>query len=195
MSGASIVQRLAHAVKAMEPLIRSETADAGKYTYNYVNLNDVLASVKHALDDQELVVMQPIDYLGDGYAQVLTSLSCLDTDETLSFPGAIFKVMNDPQATGSAISYARRYSLTTLFALSAHDDDGAQAHRSVVQPTGRTEAEKMIRKMVGALPDAMAKEDFQSEFVEHFGCTLTNLPENRHGDALAWAKDRERVNA
>jgi hypothetical protein len=187
----SITQRFAKAVSECSSVAKTKTADTGKYSYTYANLDDVLATVKEALAKHGLVFVQPITMLSDGYAQVATHIIATEDDayqEPLVFPGTPFKVMNDPQATGSAITYARRYSLTALFALATPDDDGGKAHRAVTSPNERTEAEKQVRQIVKALPDAMAREDFQTEFINHFGCTLTALPESGHGDALAWAK-------
>ena len=39
----------------------------------------------------------------------------------------LFVLPNDPQAQGSAITYARRYGLMSLLCLSAEDDDGESA--------------------------------------------------------------------
>jgi hypothetical protein len=40
---------------------------------------------------------------------------------------------NDPQAQGSAISYARRYAITSILNLAISDDDGEAASRPVRQ--------------------------------------------------------------
>ena len=185
------LQRIAIAIAEMEQVNKSETADTGKYQYRYANLNSFLAMAKGIFSKHHITLTQPVVMLPDGFAQVHVllrdQLSCA-IDDT---PGTPFKVMTDPQATGSAITYARRYTLTTVFCLAVgDDDDGGQAHRAAVRPNGRTEAEVQVREIVAGLPDAMAREDFAAAFVEHFGSTLTNLPESRHGDALTWAKAR-----
>jgi hypothetical protein len=43
-------------------------------------------------------------------------------------------VKNDAQGVGSAITYARRYSLKTFFALSEDDDDGNAASQNAKYP-------------------------------------------------------------
>ncbi len=42
---------------------------------------------------------------------------------------------NNPQKLGSAITYAKRYSLSTLFALSSADDDGNQGSQRPDKPS------------------------------------------------------------
>lgn len=187
----SFRQRIAAAINAMEQVNKSETADTGKYQYRYANLNNFLTMTRGILGEHQITLTQPVEMLPDGFAQVHVLLRDQLSDATEDIPGTPFKVMSDPQATGSAITYARRYTLTTVFCLAVgDDDDGAQAHRAAVRPNGRTEAEVLVREIVAGLPDAMSKEDFATAFVEHFGSTLTNLPESRHGDALTWAKAR-----
>jgi hypothetical protein len=99
----------------------------------------------------------------------------------------VFPVKGEPQALGSALTYLRRYALTTLFALNVEDDDGAQAQRAAVAPTHRTPAEGEIREMMtGLTADGLA--DFAADFKEEFGSTLSALPESRHGEALKFTK-------
>jgi ERF superfamily len=112
----------------------------------------------------------------------------VDTGDTLEFGGPVFPVKGEPQATGSALTYYRRYALTTLFALNVEDDDGAQAQRAAVSPDHRTEAEAEVRR-IGAAMDETTREQFVHDFKAHFGCTLRHLGESRHGDALLWSKN------
>lgn len=182
----NVYKKIARAVQKVGQITKDKTADTGKYEYHYADLTQVLQVVKTALTEQGLVLLQPITPNGEGSFAIMTTLIDGDTGISVNFPGPVFQVRPDPQAIGSAISYGRRYALTTLFALEVEDDDGALAHRAETQPGQRTEAEKKIRKWVEGLPDAMAKEDFQAEFVAAFGSGLTNLPESKHGDALTW---------
>jgi hypothetical protein len=41
---------------------------------------------------------------------------------------------NDPQALGSAISYARRYAVSSILSLKIEDDDAESAMKSVREP-------------------------------------------------------------
>ena len=178
--------KLAAAVAAMGSVSKTKTADTGKYKYKYADLSDVIDAVNQALEEQQLAFMQPIEAHGE-YQSIVTVIIDRSTGDAISFPGPSYKIMNDPQANGSAISYGRRYALTTLFGLKTEDDDGAMAHRAATQPGQRTPAEAEVRDIVKKMP-AEHREEFQHDFVEEFGSTLTNLPESRHGDALTFAK-------
>lgn len=181
-----IASRFAVAVANVGVVTREGEADTGSYTYRYVHINAILNVVKAALADQFLVVTQPIA-VTDGILMVTTEIRCMYSGETLTFPGPGCPVKGDPQQAGSAITYFRRYALTSLFGIEAEDDDGALAHRAVARPGRRTEAEGLIRDMVADFDNA-TRDQFMADFRDEFNSTLTNLPESRHGDALTWAR-------
>jgi hypothetical protein len=179
--------KLGKALVAVEAVTRSNEANAGSYTYRYTDLTSVLKVVKAALTPLNMAVTQPVGINDNDIMSVSTIIIDIDTGESMSFPGPGCPVPKDPQQQGSAISYFRRYALTSIFALEVEDDDGALAHRGAVAPTKRTEAEENIRSIVEALTAderAMFIEDFKAEF----NASLSDLPESRHGAALKFAK-------
>jgi hypothetical protein len=179
--------KLGKALVAVEAVTRSNEANAGSYTYRYTDLTSVLKVVKAALTPLNMAVTQPVGINDNDVMSVSTIIIDIDTGESMSFPGPGCPVPKDPQQQGSAISYFRRYALTSIFALEVEDDDGALAHRGAVAPTKRTEAEENIRSIVEALTAderAMFIEDFKAEF----NASLSDLPESRHGAALKFAK-------
>lgn len=178
--------KIARATAALGPVIKDQTADVKSYTYNYANLNSVLHIVKDGLASEGLTLMQPIARDGE-YVIVTTLIIDTATGNFLSIPGPPFKIVGDPQAIGSSISYGRRYALVSLFALEAEDDDGALAHRAAVNPENRTAAETEVRRMIAAMEQA-PRQSFIADFKETFGCGLSDLPESRHGEALGYTK-------
>lgn len=192
----SAVAKLARARLLVKPVTKSQTADTGKYTYTYASLGSVMEAVDAACAEVKLSWWQHIHTVEGGW-QLDTVLFDLEDESPESqmavWGGPINTIKADPQANGSALTYARRYGLTTLFGLNQEDDDGAMAHRAATTPNERTPAEKEIRRIVAGLPDAMSREDFQAEFITHFGATLSQLPESKHGDALTWTKERTKA--
>lgn len=188
----TIETKLAAALQAVGRVQTSAEADTGKYKYRYAKLGDVITAVNAALNPNGLTWSQVVMPVGEQGQQITTKIIDCETGEFLALSGPVFRVPNDPQAIGSALTYMRRYALVTAFGIIVEDDDGGVAHREVTQPGQRTPAEKEVRAFVAKLPDAMAKEEFQHAFVEEFGCTLTNLPESKHGDALTWTKEYEK---
>jgi len=185
-----IRKKLAVATQAMqqEALVKdTDGGERGGKVMKYATLNSVLELVKKHLEAQNLVMTQPFEARDDGW-QVINTLIVDKTDGNfLMFPGPQMRVLNDPQASGSAITYNRRYSLVTLFCLEQDDDDGGQAHRRAAQPNQRTEAETQTRAIIATLTDE-DRQKFVTDFKTEFGSTLNDLPESRHGDALGYTK-------
>lgn len=94
------------------------------FSYDYADINSILAMLKPVLHEHSLTVFQPVT-TRDQMTYVDTHIGDLLSDEELVFEGMAFSTSKDPQAAGSAITYFRRYCLVSLFALQAGDDDGA----------------------------------------------------------------------
>jgi hypothetical protein len=182
----TLTKKLAKATAEMAAVTKTKQADMGSYSYTYATLTDVLQTVKDALDKQDLALTQPL-ITEDGIMKVTTLILDKDTGESMSFGGPGITLKADPQAMGGAITYYRRYALTSLFALEVDDDDGHQAARAVTQTGKRTGAEVEIRALLASWDKDVAAA-FASDFQERFHSTLTHLPESQHGDALAWTK-------
>lgn len=165
---------------------RDQTASTGSYSYSYADINSILRMLKPALAEHGLAIAQPI--VPDGERQQVTTQIINSQDgETITFPGPSFPIKQDPQAQGSAITYFRRYALVSLFALGAHDDDGAQASRVAKTPEQRTDAEAQMRELIATF-DGDDRREFIDAFREEFGSGLTDLPAQRHGHALKFTK-------
>ena len=91
----------------------------------YVPLENVVQVVDEAMIDTGLSYIQEIEDLEEGYLRVDT-IVLHESGEYMVIKGSKVKpVKNDPQSAGSAITYARRYSLSTAFGIASDpDDDG-----------------------------------------------------------------------
>lgn len=187
MTTTAVRAKFARALIAVQPVHKTQTAKVSDtFTYRYATLGNTLQSVKDACQSEGLAIAQTINEHGDRM-QIMTEVIDTESGESLSFGGPVIPVKGEPQAMGSALSYIRRYALTTLFALNVEDDDGAQAQRQAATPQNRTEAESQIRELLGHV-DKPTRQAFAGAFKETFHSTLTELEESRHGDALAWSK-------
>ena len=179
-------RKFARACQGIANVTKTKTADTGKYTYTYADLSDVLRTVKDALTVQGLALSQPVQ-VRDGLQFVDTMIIDEETGQYLMFPGTAHALERDPQAMGSALTYGRRYTLTSLFGMEVDDDDGRAAHTTATRPTERSGAEKEIRALVGLMDDEQRKVYVDAFKAEH-GSNLTDLRVARHGDALGWTK-------
>lgn len=183
-----MMARFAQVLAEVETVVKNAEADAGKYVIKYADINTILATLKPAVAKHGMALAQPIGHDGQGNMRVDTMLVDLDDGEALTFPGPLFAPKGDPQAIGSTITYYRRYALTALFALQVADDDGGQGHRAAVDPEGRTPAEIEARRLIKAIPKTEDRRELVKDFKAHFGMSMLDLPESRHGDALGWVK-------
>ena len=109
----------------------------------YLNLDDLLNAVEPLLQEQGLILVQPI-IDNAVYTKILDSVdgSCL-LESSISLPN-----ITDPQKLGSAITYFRRYTLKSLLAIAEGDDDGNLASKKEVKknlftaPIAEAEAKK-----------------------------------------------------
>ena len=108
----------------------------------YATLNAVYEAVAEALLKNGLSVIQPI--VGDAVETTIIHTS--GQFITSSCPIVCAK-QNDPQAMGSAITYARRYSLASLLGvMTDEDDDGEKAMARPAPKQSVKEAPKAEKK-------------------------------------------------
>jgi len=112
----SVYQKLAKVKAVLNPIRKTETNPFLKS--KYFDINSLLEQVEPILQEHGLILTQPIQQ-----GKVTTYLIDPDTGDDL---GSEIELPNiqDPQKLGSAITYYRRYTLQSLLALQALDDDG-----------------------------------------------------------------------
>jgi len=92
----------------------------------YADLNAVREAVIPVLNANGISVLQPIKNV-DGKNYVNTILLHESGESIESFTEIIYSKINDAQAQGSGITYARRYGLQSFVCVGADDDDGNKA--------------------------------------------------------------------
>lgn len=92
----------------------------------YISLDTLMESILPVLNKHGLVLMQEPTY--DAPEATLTTTFILaETGESTSSEMMLCMAKNDPQGQGSAITYARRYSLMSALGLVADNDDDGEA--------------------------------------------------------------------
>jgi len=183
----------ARALGEIVNVAKTQTADTGKYSYTYADLGDVLDECKRACGDQGLTIVQ-VPTVQDGFLALGMWLIHAGGGQ-VTFDPLMMQLPKEAQAYGSALTYARRYQLLTVFGIAPEDDDGRAATVAAqAQPGRRTEAERMIRESIAVMDEATRK-DFATDFKRQFGVPLMDLPANKHGDAVTWSREWERLRA
>lgn len=183
---------------SLTDITKGKKADTGKYSYTYADLKDALAEVRPAFALRGLAITQTAEVTDHEvvvWTTVLHESGQYVTTAPIRFPAG-----QTAQNSGSAITYARRYSLMAVCGLATEDDDGAsaapreprRAERSApasspapasIDP--RSAEEEQIRAILADLPASEAKA-IRDEFRVKFGTTLSGLDPVDHGKALIW---------
>ena len=107
----------------------------------YASLASVIFAVKEALNKNNIIIIQK-NRKDDAGMYIETILLHKNGTEVASDKLYLLLVKQDMQSVGSAITYARRYSLLSLCCLAAEDDDG----NSTIDRANRKIAEKEKRE-------------------------------------------------
>ena len=100
----------------------------------YTTLNATIGACKEVLNKNRFAILQPIESDVDG-VYVCTTLIHISGEKLVSRMRIIPTKVNDPQAQGSAITYARRYALKSMLCMSDKDDDGELGMARLTSPT------------------------------------------------------------
>lgn len=92
------------------------------FNSSYFDINAILNVVKPILNKHGLVLTQALN-VTEGKLGLLTAITDCDSKEQITSNCYLPETL-DAQKTGSAVTYFRRYSLQSLLALEAEDDDG-----------------------------------------------------------------------
>lgn len=152
----------------MNSVKKNKTADIGKYTYKYVDI----AQIHAYLESIGVSYYQFIDRLdGDDY---IMTVKIIDGKESEPIRGArvvdatLVGTNNPAQQQGSAITYARRYSLLMAFGLATEDDDAQ------VLSTPKEERKASAKQI--AYIQKLADFETLDELMKEYGSTLENMP-------------------
>ena len=133
MNQSQDITELSRAMLQVQQGIRPAMKDAtNPFTRsNYATLNSVMESCRDALLSQGILFTQlpcpaPVE-LGAGHIGLETRLIHAESGQWISSMAVIPLPKNDPQGMGSAITYARRYSLCAMLGIVTEDDDGEGA--------------------------------------------------------------------
>lgn len=122
---------LAKAQAEMEAAAKDSTNPFFKS--KYADLNAVMGAVKPALAKHGLGFIQ-VCHDAENAAKVETVVIHESGEQFACGAVSVPVAKHDAQAYGSALTYARRYSLAAAFGVGAEDDDGERATKTVNAP-------------------------------------------------------------
>ena len=121
-----IASALVKAQKAFGPALKTSTNPA--FRSKYAKLENCIEAVIDALNDNGIMLMQPTHLCEDGV--IVETMFLHESGEQIS-NGKLHvpATKHDAQGYGSALTYARRYSLLAACGIAAEDDDGEAASK------------------------------------------------------------------
>lgn len=102
----------------------------------YASIESVLDTIEQPLLDAGLGFIQCVEDLN-----LITTIYDTESDITISSKVPLILNKQDMQQLGSAITYARRYGLVSMFGLEQEDDDGNLASGSNQKPVQNAQQE------------------------------------------------------
>ena len=128
MKTSESIKQIAEALVSAQKEIRFAAKDSTNphFKSKYANINSVIEAVKKPLNDNGISILQSLSPSDDNKLHLTTRL-LHSSGEWIEDTAVCPIQKQDPQGLGSAISYIRRYSISSLCALYADDDDGQSA--------------------------------------------------------------------
>lgn len=126
-----------------------------EFEYRFASLGDALPAIRATLSESGCALVQGVDMSEKGLGLITEivhrSGQWVRTYTPMKYP-------DDPQALGSAITYARRYGLWSILGIASvdEDDDGAEAKNAPneAQVKARKEAEERAKREAEVKKDA-----------------------------------------
>ena len=161
------IAKLVSALVKVQSQIRGYKEDSTNpfFSSKYGDLSSVWSAIREPLTGNGLCVIQAMEGHDDG-RQILRTVLAHESGEWIDGHIAIKPSKDDPQQTGSAITYARRYALAAIVGIAPEDDDAESAtdHRSTKDwaaqkstPEKKAKGWDKIRKETQAKADAAAR--------------------------------------
>ena len=122
------------------------------FTYKYADLEDVMKCVRKPLADNELAIVHMTQEFA-GQVELVTRL----VHSSGEYFQSIYPVKAEadrPQEMGSAMTYARRYTVSALLGIASEEDDDAQGAQEGARSAGRDSAQKQAINELAARREA-----------------------------------------
>ena len=154
----SIVQ-LARALTLAQKDMEKASMDSANpfFKSKYADLTSVWEACRKPLTDNGLSIVQTLDISGVSESQVLETILLHNSGEWISGILKLNPVKNDPQGMGSAITYARRYSLAAMVGICPEDDDGEGAMKRQKAESKAEPKAKPVAKQFASSPSGVIK--------------------------------------
>ncbi len=163
----------------------------GRYTYKYADLADVLRAVQPALTKNKLAQTQRtgIVWREDRANLVIYTELRHESGERLvsEWPLAL---QQQPQQTGSLLSYYRRYALCALLGIAAEDLEDKEEEDTLAETQGQKPVQRASKPHTGAIPTNSGKRKTELQaWLKEFVADIHACSDVSELDALITSSD------
>jgi hypothetical protein len=137
-----------HAVQAELPTLQKDAINP-HFGNSYITLKELMSKLLPILNGHGLVVLQLPTVVSPGVPGLRTVITHAKSGQTLSEAMPLVLGKQDPQGQGSALTYARRYSLMSILGLVADEDDDGNAGSAPKQRRTRKPADRSAEQIGG----------------------------------------------
>lgn len=196
------IDQLATALAKAQATIETAAKDSinPHFKSQYADLLSVWRAANPALVQNDLAVSQLCEPSEDGAVVSVTTILMHKSGQWMSGTVTMRPSKPDPQGIGSAITYARRYSLAALVGVCPEDDDGNAAsgrqepsRRPVAKPTAdvpnvRDLIVASVKAWTGVQDDDVVA--MVGEVKKAMGIKTAKMTADEQNKVLAWVRDQ-----
>ena len=161
---------------------------------NYATLESVIEAVKDIANKNGIAIVQTSGR--DEQGDYLDTTLFHESGEKIDSRCYLVLSKSDMQGLGSAITYARRYSLASIFCITQEDDDG---NRAVIAPAPKRETmAQAVRKAVEEEMPTPPEEKKPGPFYrfqsgKFIGMQINEVPKDQLENYVGWFKKQQNL--
>lgn len=186
MTNSTSIKELMTAIQKVQQsageVAKTSTGQVGTRTYKYANLNDTWDTVKALLQQNNLVVTQSPTSGNSSIGQMFTTtIYHTESEQWMTETMQMTLTKQDPQGIGSAITYYRRYMITSMLGLIPDDDNDAREQRLATS----AQKARIVGAVKGAYPDLKKSDEIVQTIMNIVGKYPGNIREDEAEGAIA----------
>lgn len=184
------IGELAKALSSAQSQIRGALKDSSNpfFKSKYADLESCWDAIREPLTKNGLSVTQTFDWI-ENCGTVLVTTLLHSSGQWISGKMPLVQVKQDPQSTGSATTYMRRYALAAIVGLVQVDDDGEASHGRYSPPATVSKMPPKSTPIEGSLTQL---SQFVVGFGKHKGKKLSDIEIPEIENYIAYIEDNAR---
>lgn len=182
------IDKLAVALSKAQAVMEAAAKNKRNPHYNsmYADLASIIEAVRKPLTDNGLAFTQTIQAIEPGLFLETTLLHTSGQWVRSQYP----LLQGTAQQTGSSLTYARRYSLSSIAGIAAdEDDDGTAATKAALQPRKAKEAPISQDSLNILIRECDETNTDKRDLCKYFDVpSMAKLTPDQFAEAMAWLK-------